>query len=365
MRRCPGRTASKPSVIASPKPGLRPPARPGGAAAPDGPERAAVDREHVDPARMVERVDRRAGRVGRREQRAPHHPRRRDVEADLAQPPGTARVDEPDALLVEALRDQPVARVEVVRRAGDLHVGVALHPERVERAQHAPVPDPPRLERARAPAPAAPEVLLGDRHDPRSQPHGVVVDEVVVGPDGARAARAEDEPRMQRPRGVVGGRPARAGDPRESVGVDLHVVRAVDAGRLLGGEPAGDPGVRRVAQVDDVDSRRRAGEPRPAARVDAGDRVPDAAPARGREEVGQPARPRAERRDHARARRVADVDDVEHAAAAVGVVGDEHDPGADVDVLVLHVGQVEPADPCRGPRVGDVEDRSRRVSEET
>jgi hypothetical protein len=278
------------------------------------------------------------------------------VIADLPQPAGATRVDQPDSLLVEALGDQAVAGVEVVRRAGD-HVGVALHPERVERAQHASATDPPRLERAGAPAIGAPEVLLGDRHDAPFQAQGVVVDQVVVRPDGALPVRAEHEPRSQRFRRVVRRRAARAGDPGETAVVDLHVVRPVPAGRLLGGEPRGDPRVGRVAQVDDVDPGRGARQPGPPARVDAADGVPDAAPARGRGVVEQAARPGAQLRDDARIRRVAHVDHVQHAPAAVRVVRDEHDPRPDVDVLVLHVRQLEPADAHRGSRVGDVEDR--------
>ena len=72
-------------------------------------QRRPVERQHVDAARVVEPVDGRAGAIGGSEQRAPEQARPRHVVADLAQVPRVARVDQPHALLVEALRDQAAA----------------------------------------------------------------------------------------------------------------------------------------------------------------------------------------------------------------------------------------------------------------
>ena len=308
---------------------------------------------------MVERVDRLPRRVGRREQRAPHHPARRDVEADLPQPPRAARVHQPHALLVEPLGDQAVARVEVVRRAQQPGRAVALDPEAVERSQRAPAADLPRLQRA-GPAAARTEVLLRDRDHPSGQPHGVVVDAVVQRRPRASLGGAVHEPRTRRVAHVVGGGPPSPRDPGEPGRVDLHVVRARRPGGRASLEAAHEAGPRRIAQVDDVDAGRRAGQPGVAALVDAGRGVADAAAARHALPVEEPlhaARPGAVGRQRPRPGGVADVDHVEDAAPAAGVVGDEQDARAHVDVLVLGVGQVEPPDADGRAGGRDVEDR--------
>ena len=351
-----------------------------------------VDPQHVDPAQVVERVDDLAGRVARHVERAPRHVLLRDPEADLAHVGRVGDVEEARALLVEALGHEPAALVEVVRRAQRLRAA-GLDVEAPDVAQLVVVADPPRLERARARAGRAVVVLLGDQHDvgvrgrvgarrrlgerPVLDPHRVVVD-VVVEPGAvarrivgvgrlARRVGVVDEHGVQRVADVVRRGAAVAGDPREPRLVVLDVVGGDVARRLLGREVADDLGLGRVAEVDDVDPRRGAGEVDVVGSGDERRGVAGAAAYLGGQ-VDEPERvedralvevqrPGAHGADDLGLRRIAHVDHVEPPGALGRVVGDQRVVALDVDVLVLEVRIVERAQLLRRVRIGDVVDR--------
>ncbi len=160
---------------------------------------------------------------------------------------------------------------------------------------------------------------------------------------------------------VIGHGPGRARHPREALRIHLDVVRSTRAGGQARGELARVARTARIAQVHHLDPGTAQGacEPGPAAPLDAGCRMADAAAAcrAGGLEQRHAVGPGRVTRQHARVAWVADVDHMQHSSANERLVRDEQDPVAHVHVLVLGIWKLEPADPSGVSRVGDVVDR--------